>query len=181
MKLIFGIVIVALTSFLISCGEETMRTATFETSLGTFTVELSDRTPSTTKNFIDLASAGFYDGTKFHRVIAGFMIQGGDPLTKDDLMKPRWGTGGPGYEIIDEFDPSLSNVRGTLSMANHGPNTGGSQFFINVADNTYLDNKHAVFGTVVDGRDVVNRISRANTNELDQPIEDITLSMVRIS
>src|SRR3989338_3215885 len=129
-SLIITLMVVLL--FLVSCGGQAMKTATFETSMGTFTIELSDKTPITTSNFVDLASKGFYDGTKFHRIIPDFMLQGGDPLSKNNALKSRWGTGGPGYEIKDEFDPSLRNVRGTIAMANHGPNTGGSQFFINV-------------------------------------------------
>ena len=157
-----------------------MKTVTLETSMGTFTVELSDQTPITTKNFVDLASKGFYDGTKFHRVIPDFMIQGGDPLTEDNAMKSRWGTGGPGYEIVDEFDPSLRNVRGTLAMANHGPNTGGSQFFINVVDNAHLNNKHTVFGTVTAGMDVVDKISNLATAGGDKPIEEVVVIKVTV-
>ena len=155
-----------------------MHTATFETSMGTFTVELSDKTPITTQNFVDLASKGFYDGTKFHRVIPAFMLQGGDPLTKDNTLKRQWGTGGPGYEIRDEFDSSLRNVRGTLAMANHGPGTGGSQFFINVVDNVHLNNKHTVFGRVTTGMDVVYTISNVDTDSGDRPKEDVVVKVI---
>ena len=157
-----------------------MKTATFETSMGTFTIELSDKTPITTQNFVDLASKGFYDDTKFHRVIQDFMLQGGDPLSKNNAMKSRWGTGGPGYEIKDEFDPSLRNVRGTIAMANHGPNTGGSQFFINVVDNVHLNNKHTVFGMVTEGMDVVDTISNVDTDNGDRPKEDVVVRKVTI-
>lgn len=129
--------------------------AEFETSLGNFTIEFfNEKMPITVANFLNLAKVGYFDGIKFHRVIAGFMIQGGDPLSKDDNQQSLWGTGGPGYAIEDEHvsDPELSNVIGTISMANSGPNSGGSQFFINVADNTFLDfdkapltSKHPVF------------------------------------
>ncbi len=179
-KSIGGVLILAL--LLVSCGGNTMknRTATFETSLGTFTLELlEDKTPVTTKNFIELAQKGFYDGTRFHRVISEFMIQGGDPLTKDVNKKNMWGTGGPGYEIKDEF-AGLSNVRGTIAMANHGPHTGGSQFFINTADNTFLDSKHPVFGRVISGMDVVNAIENVETDAGDRPVQDVVVRKVTI-
>ena len=157
------------------------RTATFETSQGTFTIELfEDQNPLTAKNFIDLAQKGFYDGTRFHRVISNFMIQGGDPLTKDASRKKFWGTGGPGYEIKDEFGTGLSNVPGTISMANHGPNTGGSQFFVNTAKNTFLDEKHPVFGKVIGGMDIVNKIKEVPTDSGDRPMEDVILMKVTI-
>ena len=136
--------------------------------------------PLTAGNFIKLAEEGFYDGTKFHRVIAGFMIQGGDPLSKDDSQRFKWGTGGPGYKIKDEFTDHNKNDRGTISMANAGPDTGGSQFFINVVDNTYLDGKHAVFGKVVEGMEIVDRISQVETGPGDQPVADVVVEKVRI-
>ena len=176
----WGILILGM--LLISCGGKTMKnkTATFETSLGTFTLELfEDKTPVTTKNFIDLARSGFYDDTRFHRVISEFMIQGGDPLTKETSKSRMWGTGGPGYEIKDEF-AGLSNVRGTIAMANHGPNTGGSQFFINTADNTFLDSKHPVFGKVVSGMDVVDIIEVTETDAGDRPAQDVVVMRVTI-
>ena len=158
----------------------------FETSMGTFKVELFlEKSPITAGNFKELVEAGFYDNTKFHRVIRDFMIQGGDPLSKNDSLKSRWGTGGPGYAIEDEFISGLSNVRGTLSMANSGPNSGGSQFFLNVVDNTYLDwdkkpvsSKHPVFGKVVEGMDVVDKISNVKTGSRDLPAEPIVLTNV---
>lgn len=156
-----------------------VHTATFTTSMGSFTLELfTDSMPITTGNFISLASKGFYNGTKFHRVIDGFMIQGGDPLTKDDTQVNRWGTGGPGYTIKDEFVKELSNVPGTISMANAGPNTGGSQFFINTAENTFLDGKHPVFGRVVAGMDVVERIVKTKTEESDRPLVPVVIESV---
>lgn len=158
-----------------------MKTAIFETNLGTVEIELfTDKTPETTENFIKLAEKGFFDGTKFHRVIASFMIQGGDPLSKDDSQKYLWGTGGPGYEIKDEFVTDLSNVRGTISMANHGPNTGGSQFFINLVDNTFLDLKHAVFGRVTKGMNIVDQIGNVDTDSQDKPIDDVVVTKVTI-
>jgi len=151
------------------------RHATFRTNHGEFTIELfEDRAPRTTKNFIDLADKGFYDGLTFHRVIDGFMIQGGCPKGT--------GTGGPGYTIPDEFHPSLKHdSSGVLSMANAGPNTGGSQFFITLAATPWLDNRHAVFGKVVSGLDVVERIGRVRTGAGDRPVEPVTMESVAIS
>jgi cyclophilin family peptidyl-prolyl cis-trans isomerase len=124
-------------------------TATFRTQRGAFTVELyADRAPRTVENFVNLARAGFYDGTTFHRVINGFMAQGGDPTGT--------GTGGPGYQFADEFHPSLRHDGpGVLSMANAGAGTNGSQFFITHGPTPHLDNRHSVFGKVTDGMDVV--------------------------
>lgn len=149
---------------------------TLNTNKGAITIELfTDIMPITTANFLKLARSGFYDGVKFHRVIDGFMIQGGDPLTKDDTQKVRWGTGGPGYTIPDEFAKDLSNTRGTLSMANAGANTGGSQFFINTADNAFLDGKHPVFGRVIGGMEVVDAISKTKTGANDVPVEAVVI------
>jgi len=166
----------------------TNRVAVFETNQGTFKIELfEDKMPNTTKNFIDLAEKGFYDGTRFHRVIGNFMIQGGDPLSKEESKRNMWGTGGPGYEIDDEFSEDLSNLKGTIAMANHGPNTGGSQFFINLVDNTYLDfnkppytSKHPVFGEVVEGMDIVEKIGKVATSNGDQPRDDVIVEKVTI-
>ena len=190
MKMHIMIFIVAMI-FLISCGGDTMTNpvATFQTTQGTFKIELfQDTMPITAGNFVKLAREGYYDGIKFHRVISGFMIQGGDPLTKDDSKRNMWGTGGPGYAIEDEFVDGLSNVRGTISMANSGPNSGGSQFFINLVDNSFLDfnkppmqSKHPVFGKVVDGMDVVDTIAGVTTRPGDQPVEDVVIEKVTIS
>lgn len=182
-KVIFVLSLLTLISLLTSCGGSTMknRTAVFETNMGTFELELfEDTMPITTKNFIDLAEKGFYDNTKFHRVIEGFMIQGGDPLSKDDSKKNYWGTDSPGYKIKDEFAEGLSNVRGTMAMANAGPNTGGSQFFINVVDNTFLDGKHPVFGKVVEGMDVVDEIVAVETDGLDRPVKEVVIKKITI-
>ncbi|AIF51059.1 peptidylprolyl isomerase [Pelosinus sp. UFO1] len=148
--------------------------AKFETSKGNFTVELfEDKAPVTTKNFIDLVNKKFYDGLIFHRVIDGFMIQGGDPKGT--------GTGGPGYTIKDEFHPDLKhNSAGILSMANAGPNTGGSQFFITLAPTPWLDNKHAVFGKVITGLDVVQGIGKVKTGSMDKPVEDVVIKKITI-
>ncbi len=153
----------------------TNRSATFQTNKGDFTVELfEDRAPVTTKNFIDLVERGFYGGVTFHRVIAGFMIQGGDPKGT--------GTGGPGYTIKDEFHRELRHdAEGMLSMANAGPNTGGSQFFITLAPTPWLDNKHAVFGKVSDGLDVVRAIGSVATDARDRPTQPVIMEKVTIS
>ena len=150
------------------------RIAVFTTNKGTFEVELfEDKAPLTTKNFIDLSEKGFYDGLIFHRVIDGFMIQGGDPQGN--------GTGGPGYTIPDEFDPTLKHDdEGVLSMANAGPNTGGSQFFITLAATPWLDNHHAVFGKVIDGMDVVRDIGHTKTGYGDRPVHDIVIEKITI-
>lgn len=118
-----------------------------------------DQAPLTTANFLNLAQEGFYDDIVFHRVIPDFMAQVGDPLTKEPGMEARWGTGGPGYQIADEFDPELKHDKpGVLSMANSGPNTGGSQFFITHLATPWLDGKHAVFGEITEGIEVLNQI-----------------------
>jgi peptidylprolyl isomerase len=170
--------------------EETMTNpiVVFETSKGEFELELfKDKMPITAGNFEKLVSEGFYDGTRFHRVIANFMIQGGDPQSADTSLRGRWGTGGPGYSIEDEHiaGSELSNVRGSISMANSGPQSGGSQFFINVVDNSFLDwnkqpssSKHPVFGKVVSGMDIVDSIVNVETKTGDQPKEDVVLTKV---
>lgn len=156
--------------------------ATFHTSAGEFTIELFEKeAPNTVANFKKLAESGFYDGVKFHRVIAGFMIQGGDPLTKDDSMKPRWGTGGPGYTFADEIGPDNRNLTGTISMANAGPDTNGSQFFINVNDNDFLDRKHTVFGRVSEGLEVVHDIEAVATDGRDCPVEPVVIESVTLA
>lgn len=130
---------------------------TIQTTKGNFTIELfRDKAPLTTLNFLTLAKEGFYQGIVFHRIIPGFMAQVGDPLTKDETQKPLWGTGDPGYAIADEFHPELKHDKaGILSMANSGPNTGGSQIFITYGPQPHLDGKHAVFGQVTEGMEVV--------------------------
>lgn len=154
--------------------------ATFHTNQGDITIEFTNdgSTPNTVANFIKLAQEGFYNGTKFHRVIKGFMIQGGDPLTKDDSMAARWGTGGPGYQFADELTANNHNVIGTISMANAGPNTNGSQFFINTANNNFLDGKHTVFGKVVAGMDVVTKIENTATGQNDRPASPMVINSI---
>ena len=169
-------------------GDNMNPIAVFDTSMGEFKIELfEDKSPITAGNFKKLVQEGFYDGTKFHRVIKGFMNQGGDPLTKDNSQQARWGTGGPGYAIKDEFIEGLSNVRGSISMANSGPNSGGSQFFLNVVDNTNLDwdkppaqSKHPVFGKVIEGMDVVDAVNSVQTVPGDRPQEEVIINKITI-
>jgi cyclophilin family peptidyl-prolyl cis-trans isomerase len=158
------------------------------TNYGDIKIKLyTDKTPITANNFLNLAQDGFYNNTKFHRIIEGFMIQGGDPLSKDDELKDRWGTGSPGYMIPNEDVTGVSNVEGTISMANAGPDTGGSQFFINTADNISLDfdkqpsqSQHSVFGEVVEGMDVVKEIESLEKDNRDRPIEDAVIREVTL-
>lgn len=153
--------------------------ATLKTTMGDIAILLSPEvTPNTVENFVKLAQSGYYNGTKFHRVIRGFMNQGGDPLSKDDSMMQRWGTGGPGYTFADEIGPSNKNAVGTISMANAGPNTNGSQFFINAADNFSLDGKHTVFGAVVAGADVVQAINATPTDGADRPLTPVVIESI---
>ena len=151
------------------------RSADFKTNQGDFTIELfEDKAPITTKNFVDLVEKGFYDGLTFHRVIDGFMIQGGCPSGT--------GTGGPGYKIKDEFHPDLKHTSaGILSMANAGPNSGGSQFFITLAATPWLDNKHAVFGKVTKGMDVVEKIGKVKTGGADRPVNPVVVESVSVA
>jgi peptidyl-prolyl cis-trans isomerase A (cyclophilin A) len=163
--------------------------ATFETTEGTFTVRFFDEeAPLTVANFVGLAEgtkewtdprtsekkqAPFYDGIVFHRVIDGFMIQGGDPLGR--------GFGGPGYKFADEFHPSLRHDRpGILSMANSGPNTNGSQFFITLGPTPHLDNRHTIFGVVERGLDIVQRIGKVKTGAQDRPLNEVVIKKVTI-
>jgi len=150
------------------------RTALFETTHGDFRVELFEaRAPITTANFVELIEKGFYNDIVFHRVIDGFMIQGGCPQGT--------GTGGPGYKIKDEFHPELRHTEeGILSMANAGPNTGGSQFFVTLAATPWLDGKHAVFGKVVEGMDVVRAIGKVPTGRGDRPNEPVVMKKVTV-
>ncbi|MEX2052305.1 MAG: peptidylprolyl isomerase [Candidatus Paceibacterota bacterium] len=154
---------------------------TLHTNKGDITLELfAERVPNTATNFAKLASEGFYNGVKFHRVIKGFMIQGGDPLTKDDSKMREWGTGGPGYKFADEIMADNKNEIGTIAMANSGPDTNGSQFFINTAANNFLDSKHTVFGRVIAGMDVVLAIENTPTGEGDRPIDPVIIKSVTV-
>jgi len=160
-----------------------------QTSQGDIKIELfTEKMPITAGNFLELAEKGYYDGLHFHRVIAGFMLQGGCPHSKDPAS-PRCGTGGPGYNVQDEFpeDAKFSNEPGTLSMANTGrPNSGGSQFFVNTVHNSFLDwwdtstpSKHPVFGKVVEGMDVVNAIGATATDMRDRPVNPVKIISVK--
>ena len=146
----------------------------FTTNKGVFVAQMfEEKAPNTTKNFIELTEKGFYDGIIFHRVIDGFMIQGGDPTGT--------GRGGPGYRIKDEFGPGLAHdSEGILSMANAGPNTGGSQFFITLAPTPWLNGHHAVFGKVVKGMDVVREIGSVATNFQDRPLDPVVMEKVEV-
>ncbi len=163
--------------------------AKFVTTEGNFTVRLFEQeAPRTVENFVGLAEGSkewsdprtnqkvrkpYYDGTIFHRVIDAFMIQGGDPLGQ--------GIGGPGYNFADEFHPKLRhNKAGIMSMANRGPNTNGGQFFITLAPTPHLDDRHTVFGEVVDGMDVISKIGRTQTGDRDRPVKDIVIQHVII-
>ena len=150
-------------------------TVTIETNHGTITAEMFvDKAPKTAGNFIELVKKGFYDGVIFHRVIDGFMIQGGDPTGT--------GRGGPGYTIKDEFAPGLAHTHaGIFSMANAGPNSGGSQFFITLAATPWLDGKHAIFGKVTVGMDVMKAIGKIETARGDKPAQDVVMKKVTVS
>jgi peptidylprolyl isomerase len=146
---------------------ESQKLVNLETNMGNITIALDPAMPVTAGNFETLVKKGYYDGVIFHRVINGFMIQGGDPTGT--------GRGGPGYMIKDEFTKNNRNDRGTISMANAGPNTGGSQFFINLVGNNFLDAKHPVFGKVVEGMDVVDKIASVKTDANDRPVQNVTI------
>ncbi len=154
----------------------------FETNKGVMKAKLfDDQAPKTVENFKNLIRQGFYDGTRFHRVIAQFMIQGGDPLSKSTSLRTRWGTGGPGYTIDDEFAVGLKHgKKGILSMANSGPDTGGSQFFITLIATPWLDKRHAIFGELIGGEAVLDTIGKVDTDERDSPLRDVVLEKVRI-
>ncbi len=169
--LIFCLAIAFAFSTKISCAQTQI---TFYTSMGTFEAEMYDTLqPITAGNFIDLVNAEFYDSIIFHRVINNFMIQGGDPTGT--------GYGGPGYTIPDEFDPLASNVQKALGMANSGPNTGGSQFFINLVDNLYLDPNYPVFGIVISNFSVVQAIGEVETDNNDRPLIDVVMDSLRVT
>lgn len=162
-----------------------MTTATITTNKGIITLELyGTDAPKTVENFVKLANSGFYNGTRFHRVIKGFMIQGGDPLSKDTSKQSMWGTGGPGYKFDDEINATSDLYktgyrRGVLAMANSGPNTNGSQFFIMHADYP-LPPLYTIFGRVTSGLDVVDAIANTKTMPGDRPVEDMIIEKVEI-
>jgi len=155
--------------YLINKNKNKMTRVKLETNHGDIVINLYSDMPITTGNFEKLVKKGFYNGVIFHRVIDGFMIQGGDPTGT--------GRGGPGYTIQDEFTHAGGNKnnRGTISMANAGPNTGGSQFFINLVDNNFLDTKHPAFGKVIQGMEVVDEIAKVEKDANDKPLKDVVI------
>ena len=171
LKLSFAVSILMLaaaaTGIINAVGQDSQTEVLLETSMGNITLLLNDDMPITTDNFKMLVEKGFYDGIIFHRVIDGFMIQGGDP--------EGTGMGGPGYTIKDEFTKSNKNDRGTIAMANSGPNTAGSQFFINLVNNNFLDEMHPAFGKVVNGLDVVDAIGKVKTDAKDRPLKEVKI------
>jgi len=171
--------------------------ARFETTQGPFVIELEEkRAPKTVANFVGLATGTItwqdpktsqrvntpmYDGVRFHRVIPGFMVQVGDPQSRYPDLKARWGTGGPGYRFGDEIHPDLKHTAaGMLSMANAGPNTNGSQFFITEGPTPHLDGRHAVFGRVIAGLPVIKKIASVSRNDRDCPMEDQVVTKVEL-
>jgi len=186
--LLVAIVLIAIYGIFQQMGPKSDKIK-LETNHGDIVIELYDDMPITAGNFKKLVEEGFYDGILFHRIIDGFVIQGGDPLTKDPEKKDRWGTGGRAAEfhegfgnpddqdtwkIPDQFNDK-SNVKYSLSMANAGPDTGSSQFFINLQDNVLLDGRHPVFGEVVEGKDVVDAIAKVETGAGDVPVGEVVI------
>lgn len=170
-------------------GEATKTVAVIETDHGTMVFEFwDDVAPKTVANFKKLAGEEFYDGTAFHRIMDGFMIQGGDPLTKDPARKREWGTGGPGYKIEAEFNEreDRKHVRGVLSMArSRDPNSAGSQFFICLADAEFLDGQYTTFGKLIEGDDVLEKLGKTEveagpSGEQSSPVERVNVKSIRI-
>lgn len=164
---------------------KSMNTVILTTNKGVITLELyPDKAPKAVENFTKLSSEGFFNGVRFHRVIKGFMIQGGDPLSKDVSKKDAWGTGGPGYRFADEIDVSselykTGYKRGVLAMANSGPNTNGSQFFIMHQDYPLPPN-YVIFGRVTSGLEVVDAIANAKTDSNDRPLDDMIIEKAEV-
>ena len=171
-KLFFALTILLLISGCESKENMENKKVLLQTTMGDITIELDKNMPITASNFEKLVKEGFYDGVIFHRVIDGFMIQGGDPTGT--------GMGNPGYNIKDEFTKNNKNNRGTISMANAGPNTGGSQFFINLVNNNFLDTKHPVFGKVIQGMDVVDKIGKVETDANDKPLNEVKIITAKV-
>lgn len=172
--IIIILILIAILVYFLPGGDNMETVVNFETNMGNFKIKLYDnKAPITTNNFKTLVNEGFYDGLKFHRVIDGFMIQGGDPSGD--------GTGGSPNTIKDEFHQDLKHSKkGILSMANAGPNTGSSQFFITLAPTPWLDGKHSVFGEVVEGMDVIEKIGKVQTDAMDAPLEPVIMEKVWI-
>jgi len=174
--IVLGIILILLISGIYMAVRNTIanKKVLLETNQGNIVIELYSDMPITAGNFEKLVQQKFYDSVIFHRVINGFMIQGGDPTGT--------GMGGPGYNIKDEFSHKGGNKnnRGTIAMANAGPNTGGSQFFINLVDNNFLDDKHPAFGEVVEGMDIVDKIAKVPTAANDRPIQEVKILKARM-
>ena len=158
-----------------------MTSVNIETNHGNISFNLlPELAPETVRSFVKLASDGFYDGTLFHRVIPGFMIQGGDPNTKDPNMKSQWGMGGPGFNVKAEFS-SRSHLRGIVSMARaQDPDSAGSQFFIVTSDSAFLDRQYTVFGQVKEGMDVADKIVNMDKDGNDCPLEKVVMTKVTL-
>ena len=171
LKIIIGLILIAAIIFGIfnMTKQNTETKIKLETTKGEIIIRLYNEMPITSGNFRGLVEKGFYDGIIFHRIIDGFMIQGGDPTGT--------GRGGPEYKIKDEFTKTDldRNDRGTISMANAGPNTGGSQFFINLVNNNFLDGKHPVFGKIISGMEIVDAIAKVETDAQNKPLEDVII------
>ena len=152
------------------------------TKFGDIEVELySDSAPKTVENFKDLAKKGFYDGLIFHRIVPGFVIQGGDPYTRNTTNRSRWGTGGPGWNIKAEFNKN-THTRGVLSMArSQDPDSAGSQFFIVLKDSKFLDGQYTIFGKVKSGMDAVDKIATLKTDDADAPINPEQAEMIKVT
>jgi peptidyl-prolyl cis-trans isomerase B (cyclophilin B) len=159
-----------------------VNTGTIKTEFGDITVEFySDDAPKTVENFKKLAKIGFYDGLIFHRIVPGFVIQGGDPNTKQLSNKVKWGTGGPGWNVKAEFNKN-THSRGILSMArSQDPDSAGSQFFIILKDSKFLDGKYTVFGKVISGMDIVDKIAAIRTDSTDAPIDIEQAKMIKVA
>lgn len=182
MRKVFMVLCLMILVTIIGCDHVGNTKIKIKTNLGEMEFELfDDKVPETAGNFKKLAKEGFYDGTRFHRIIKDFMVQGGDPLSKDVNARERWGTGGPGYTIKDEFSAELKHdKKGLLSMANSGPDTGGSQFFITLVPTPWLDGKHAIFGVITSGEDVLEKLGKVQTEAGDQPVEDVIVEKVEV-
>jgi peptidylprolyl isomerase len=163
-----SILVILLGAYLITKNMSSSKVVLFETNYGNIKIELASDMPITAGNFENLVKQGVYNGVIFHRVIDGFMIQGGDP-TGTGYGDPRI------PKIKDEFTDHNRNERGTISMANAGPNTGSSQFFINLVNNSFLDTKHPVFGKVIEGMDVIDKIAKVQTNANDKPLQEVKI------
>jgi cyclophilin family peptidyl-prolyl cis-trans isomerase len=176
------VLVVLLLLIINGCGTMENTKVKIETNMGEMEFELYDsQAPITTGNFKKLINEGFYDGVRFHRVIKDFMIQTGDPLSKDVSKQDMWGTGGSD-NIKDEFVSTLRHSKkGLLSMANSGPNTGSSQFFITLIPTPWLDDKHAIFGELISGEEVLDKIGNVETEGPDRPVEEIVISKISIS